>query len=226
MFVRYRPIVCLPLLLAALPAVADDLKVNEQDSIVAVITHKAGVGARLAHNHLIAATDYQLRLDFDPGQPLATRAELTARTEKLDADSAALQQKWFPRIQELGILDEPFAEMSQKDRGKVREAMLGKKQLDAQKFPELKARITGVEEQPAKIGKVEFPYTATLALEVHGKTVEKPLAARFDAGGERALEGVGTFKFSDFGIEPYSAMLGAVKNEDTFHVFVHLKGDE
>ncbi len=29
---------------------------------------------------------------------------------------------------------------------------------------------------------------------------------------------LGTFDFTDFGIKPYSAFLGAVKNQDAFHV--------
>jgi hypothetical protein len=34
----------------------------------------------------------------------------------------------------------------------------------------------------------------------------------------------GTLHFSDFGIDPYSTLLGAIRYRDEFHVFAHLVG--
>ncbi len=51
----------------------------------------------------------------------------------------------------------------------------------------------------------------------------KPVPARYElADGILTIEAIGAFNFTDFGIKPYSAFLGAVKNEDEFHVYVNL----
>ena len=85
--------------------------------------------------------------------------------------------------------------------------------------------VTAVEEEATTHGGVAFPYAATLELEVRGKKVAKPVAARYQlADGTLTVEAVGAFRFTDFGIEPYSAFFGAVKNEDEFHAFVSLTG--
>ena len=41
--------------------------------------------------------------------------------------------------------------------------------------------------------------------------------------GLLTIEAVAVAKFSDFGIRPYSALLGAVKNLDEFHLFLSLR---
>ena len=64
---------------------------------------------------------------------------------------------------------------------------------------------------------------ATLAFTVHGKTVKRECPANIvvEENGLK-VDAVGAFKFSEFGIKPYSAMAGAVKNADEFHLFVKI----
>ena len=50
---------------------ADDFIIDGENSIFAVITHKAGIIARLAHNHLIYAQDYDADLTID-GDDIST----------------------------------------------------------------------------------------------------------------------------------------------------------
>lgn len=212
----------LPLVPAA-TAGADELEIIAEDSIFAVVTHKAGLGARLAHNHLIAAAGYEATLAFDPDQPGEASFTLTTPAADLVVDDKKLQERWYPHLEALGILDQPFGDVDDKDRGKIREAMLGKGQLDAESSKQLTAEITAVSEEAQTLGETKFPHTVTLALEVQGKKVEKNVAARHKVeDGILTIEAAGTFAFTDFGIEPYSAFLGAVKNEDVFHLYVHL----
>ncbi len=213
---------------------AEEIEIVRDGSIFAVITHKAGFASGAAHNHLVAAAGYQATLSFDDGAPLATRFELVQASDRLIVDPWELEQAWYPRLEELGILDQAFSEVAGGDRQKIRESMLSKGQLDAAGFPEISARITEVREQAVTHGGVvapearqrnTFPYAATLELEIRGKTVAKPVAARYQlADGALNVEALGTFNFIDFGIKPYSAFLGAVKNQDAFHVYVNLKG--
>ena len=219
-----RQLLAIALMLTMPDLAAEEIEISADDSIFAVITHKAGLASGVAHNHLVTAADYQATLGFDDGAPLSTRFELRQASKKLVADPWEMAQAWYPRFEELGILDEAFTEVSAKDREKIRKSMLAKGQLDAAGSPEIVARITEVREQAATHGGVDFPYAATLELTIRGKTVAKPVAARYElVDGTLTIESLGAFKFTDFDIKPYSAFLGAVKNQDGFHVYVSMK---
>lgn len=227
-----RRLLAIALMLTMPDLAAEEIEISKEDSIFAVITHKAGLASGVAHNHLVTAADYQATLSFDDGAPLTTRFELRQASDKLMADPWEMAQAWYPRFEELGILDEAFTEVSAKDREKIRKSMLAKGQLDAAGHPEIVARITEVREQAATHGNAvapearernTFPYAATLELTIRGKQVAKPVAARYElVDGALTIEALGAFNFTDFGIKPYSAFLGAVKNQDGFHVYVSL----
>ena len=60
-----------------------------------------------------------------------------------------------------------------------------------------------------------------MRLTIHGKTIERRLPATFRvADGVLSAEIVGELRFEEFGIEPYSTMLGAIRNDDRFHLYV------
>ena len=209
------------LLLLPTPApIAGGLSVVPDESIVAIVTHKAGFASGLAHDHLIAASDYEARLKFDPASPTSTRFEFRAKAEALLADDPDLQKKWYPRLETLEILSEPFAKVSDKNRAKIHGSMLGKKQLDAERFPEISGSISKVvdAEDP------DFPYLVTITLDVHGQRVQREIRGRYEQTENGVdLEAVGEFRFTDFGIKPFSAFLGAVKNRDNLHLYVRLR---
>ena len=209
---------------SAAEASADELRVT--DTLIAVVTRKAGVGARLAHDHLIVAIDPRVALRFDPQTPLAAQFDLDFAVQDLTVDPAELQKIWGERLLELGVLDEPYGKLSEKNRGKIRRAMLGEEQLHAEAHPQIRARLGAVRAQASERGSQLFDYELDLTLEVRGAEVTQPTVARWWVDevdeGRHHFEAVGSFRFSDFGIEPYSALLGAVRNDDTFYVFLRL----
>jgi hypothetical protein len=197
--------------------------VDPAQSVFAVVTHKTGVAAALAHNHFVYAREYTCEIQ-QPGDALESgQFNLTFPTTNLVADDPAAKTKWYPRIEALRILDEPFPEISEKDRAKIRETMLSKEQLDAAQFPDIRAEVKGIKAAASKHGKLECTHNVTLALTVHGKTVEHEVPVRIEVSGDTAkVEGAGKFAFTEFGIKPYSAMMGAVKVTDGFDVYVNL----
>lgn len=220
-----RRLALLAAVFAFTPAAAEEIAIRDKESVLAIITHKGGFAAGRAHNHLIVAAGYEAQLGLDPAEPLAASFTLDLAARDLAVDPWDAEQAWYPRLEALGVLDEAFSEVAEKDREKIRKSMLGDEQLDAAKHPRISARLTAVEEGSTTHGGVAFPYVARLALEVHGQRVEKPVAARYGiADGTLTVEALGTFRFTDFGIEPFSAFFGAVKNEDAFHVYVNLQG--
>jgi polyisoprenoid-binding protein YceI len=203
------------------PARAEELRVDAAHSVFAVVTRKAGVAAAFAHDHLITAPRATVQLAFDAADPGATRATWSSSVESLEFDPPGPRARLEARLHEIGIGPADLPSVSATDRKKVREAALGKSQLDAAGFPELKAELLGLE--PATKASGAFTWTAKLRFTVRGKSVEHPLTARFeDKGGKLTAEAYGDFLFSEFGIEPYSAALGAIRNEDRFFVYVAL----
>jgi polyisoprenoid-binding protein YceI len=202
-------------------ALAADLQVDAANSVFAVLTRKAGVAAGLAHDHLITAPGAAATLQFDPAQPEATRATLKLEVANLEFDAPGPRSRLAGRLSELGIGPKELPPVSASDRRKVREAGLGEDQLDAAASPALEAELLGLGK--AAMANGAFAWTAKLRLTIRGKSVERPLATRFESSdGKVTAEAWGEFKFSDFGIEPYSAALGAVRNDDRFFVYVSL----
>jgi polyisoprenoid-binding protein YceI len=206
---------------AATSAGAAELRIDPARSTFAVLTRKAGVASGFAHDHLITAPKAALALSFDPADPAATRATFDVEVAKLEIDPPGPRARLEARLHQLGIGPADLPSISIADRKKVREAALSDRQLDAAAHPALRAELLGLEKSAKPEG--DFAWTAKLRLTLRGKSVERPLATRFEsAGGQVTAEAFGEFKFSDFGIEPYSAALGAIRNDDRFYVYVAL----
>ena len=201
---------------AALPAEA--YAIDAERSLFAVLTHKAGIGSGLAHDHLVVAPRPTVELRFDPAQPEATSFRFAVAVETLEIDAAAARSAWKGRFRELGMHSGELPPVGDSDRLKVRTAMLGASQLDAEKFPEIRAEVAGLVRRAAAPA---AGWNVRLRLTIRGRTVERELPATWSAaGGDVTAEVVGTFLFSEFGIEPYSTMFGAIRNDDRFHLYV------
>jgi hypothetical protein len=201
----------------------DTLGVDRRRTILAVVVRTAGLAARFAPDHLIHAGDHELTLVLDPERPQEARFSGRIPVEGLVVDDPDLQREVEERLVELGLLDDPYDEMSSGDRDRVRRSMLGEGQLHAAGFPWIQVEVEEV--QPSEADPA-FPWTVRAALTIREARVEIPFSARLDGSGVRArVEAFGSARFSDFGIEPYRAFLGAVRNRDEFHLYLRLETD-
>ena len=209
---------------SAASAATQNYNIALSESVFAVVTHKAGVGSALAHDHFIYPSQYKSDISVDPAHPEQARFRMQFPVTALVVDDPQAKTRWFPEIKAAGILDHPFPEVSEKDRAKIREHMLDEGQLDAQRFPEISAELKSITEKKSDTGGKGLGYEVSVALTAHGKTVERPFLVNIEQTGDTArVKGFGSFKFTDFGIKPFSAFLGAVRNQDLFHVFVDMK---
>lgn len=208
----------------AAAAVAPAWSVDLGRSHFSVLTRKAGPAARLAHDHLVVARAPRVELAFDPSAPEAARLSVTIPVQSLDVDPPAARQARSARLRELGLLDADLPAVDEGDRGKVREAMLDEAQLDAARFPTVTAEVTGLTRRGGGEGaRVALGWDATVRLTVRGRTIEKKVPARWElVDGELHAEAVAEARFTEFGIEPYSAFFGAVRNADLFHFVVEI----
>lgn len=175
---------------------------------LAVKTWKTGAGASLAHDHVVRAPKFSGKAALDDsGKPESLSLELTVEASALIADEPEDRRKYH-------LPNKPVPE---DDRKKVKEAMLSDEQLDVAKFPTIGFVVTKVYREES--GALQCLGKLTL----HGVTKELlfPITVKT---GDRQVDGDASvrFKTSDFGIKPYSAALGFIRNKDEVELMVHL----
>lgn len=177
-------------------------------SALAVKTWKTGAGSSLAHDHVVRAQTFSGKVSLDDAaKPESLQLELVVEVASLIPDEPETRRKYH-------LPNKPVPE---NDRKKVQEAMLGDEQLDAAKFPTISFVVSKVyrEESGALrcLGK----------LTLHGVTKELQFPITIKSG-DRQVEGDAQVRFrtSDFGIKPYSAALGLIRNKDEVELQVHL----
>ncbi|MEY4064929.1 MAG: hypothetical protein RIR26_1137 [Pseudomonadota bacterium] len=201
-----------------------EFALKPEDSVFAIVTRKKGVASAFAHNHFIAARQFDAKLKADPSQLNKGEFQFKTKAADLEVDRSDLQKRWFPVVQSMGWLAQPFESLSDSNRETIRENMLDEGQLNERKFPEITARVEKISDTPATVGEKKFSKQATVAITIRGATVTREFATNLTLQGQELLaEAAGTLKFSDFGITPYSAMMGAVGNEDTFALLVNFR---
>jgi len=197
----------------------DTLQIVEDETLLAVVIRTTGLAARFAPDHLIHASEYDLLLVLDPEAPEEARFTASIPVARLVVDDHTVKREVEDRLLELAILEDPYDEMSEDDRESVRASMLAEDQLDADRHPSIEVEAVSI----SSSGEDDFPWTVTGALTVRGVRVEAPLRARMERDGNRIrIEAFGAFRFTDLGIEPFSAFLGAVRNRDEFHLYMDL----
>lgn len=201
-----------------------DFSVKQDDSVFAIVTYKSGLAAKLAHNHFIAARQFNATVSADPSQLNTGKFTFTAKVKELEFDRTDLQKRWYPTVQALGWLNEPFAALKDSDRETIRKNGLAADQLNAEKFSEVQALLESLTDTPSKVGAKSFAKKASVAVTIHGQTVKRDFPANVTLQGqELTVEAVSDFRFTEFGIKPYKALMGALGNDDKFSMLVSFR---
>lgn len=171
-------------------------------------TWKTGAGASMAHDHVVRATKFSGKGSLDDsGNPESLKLELTVDVASLLPDEPETRKKYYL----------PNTPVPEKDRKKVLENMIGDEQLDAAKFPSITFVVSKVYREDS--GALQCLGKLTL----HGVTKELLFPIKVKTG-DRQVEGDAQvrFKTSDFGVKPYSAALGLIRNKDEVELVVHV----
>ena len=213
------------LILAGRSTFADTYSIDKDKSVFAVITHKAGYASALAHDHFVFPEEYDTEITLENEQKIVDgRFSITFSVENLIVDDQSAEAKWFPRIKALGIKEDPFPEVSDNNKGKIRDAMIDKGQLDAASYPTILAKATAIKQRNNKENESDgITHTVSVEATIHGKKIVKDFPAKIVLDNDTlSVETFKEYRFTEFGIKPYSAFLGAVKNQDRFHIYVNL----
>ncbi len=179
--------------------------IDGKKSVLAVQVFKAGAAAALAHDHVIHATAMSGSITVDAANPSLAKVEVTVPTKSLVNDDPKVRKQY-------GVV----TDISDDDKATVLEHMQAEGQLDIAKFPTITFVSTSATGSGNKL-------TLNGRLTLHGVTKDISLPIEATIKGN-TIDGKGSVKLntSDFGIQPYSAFFGAVKNKDGIVLHVHL----
>ena len=197
-------------------APAPEYTIDSTRSLFAVLTHKAGIASGLAHDHLVVAgrrrpgslsIPQPPRRRASPSPPPSTRWRSTppgrarrgrGASTSSESTPASCRRSPTPTARKCG--PRCWARASSTAR---------------------RSRRSGRRSWRSRAARPASGWVAKLQLTIHGKTVERSLPATWsETEGTLTAEIWGEFRFQEFGIEPYSTMLGAIRNDDRFHLYV------
>lgn len=177
------------------PAAGKVLKIDAALSDVRILVYRGGELARFGHNHVVSSADLQ-GFVLQADDKLASRFDLFLPLDRLIVDDPAM------RAEE----GEGFASaVSEKDRQGTRANMLGEKGLDAAQFPFLQLSGKVAANSPSAL-------TLNININIHGQSRSLTTEANITENAD-GLTVAGSFEVlqSDFGVEPFSALLGRLR---------------
>lgn len=174
---------------------------------VRVFKDPATVAAGVAHDHAIRAATFTGRFTWDAAQPGACQLTVTVPVASLDPDPPALRQA-------VGLP----GTLSDSQRAEIKAHLQAESQLWVARFPTITFQATSC--RPSE-GALEVTGNLTL----RGQTRKVVFTGQFSAddAGFR-LKGSLPVKATDHGFQPYSALLGAVRNQDRMVLHIDLQG--
>ncbi len=182
----------------ALTARGKVYRIDAQLSELRILVYRGGELARFGHNHVISSADMQgfvLRAD----DILASRFDLFVPVNRLIVDDPQI------RAEEGADFS---STVSEADSEGTRRNMLGDKVLDATQFSFL--QLSGI-----LLTANESELTLDVDVSMHGVSRGvQSLAKVAEVSGQLVVSGTFNVRQSDFGIEPFSALLGKLRVED------------
>ncbi|MFL6674421.1 MAG: YceI family protein [Massilia sp.] len=165
--------------------------VSPADSVIAVTVRRAGLLARLGHDHVVAS-----RAIHGFAAPDAARADIAFRADELTVDEPGL-------LREAGVPTRPSAQ----DIEGTRTNMLTHV-LDAKRYTEIRLQATRV-----------APGRLSVAITLHGVSRSVDLPCAIETGpGQVSASGALTLRQTDFGITPFAVGGGLLAVEDEVEV--------
>lgn len=193
--------------LAAAQATTYDLSADSGRLYVVVRAKRGGLLSGLGHDHVVVASRFRGEMTWDPSDPSACDVQLSFPASALVVDPGSARS-WA----------ELDGETSDGDKAKIRDNLLGRRQLEADRFSTVSYQSTGCELQGDLVA-------VQGGLTLHGvtHTVTVPMRIR---PGEDSITASGQFDatHADFGMEPFSAMMGALRNDEGLSFFVDVRG--
>ena len=190
-------------------AAPKDVAFLSNKGVLFVQVYKAPtLAADLSHDHAIQAVGWSGKGTWDPEDYSNCNISISVPVNNLQVDK--------PEIRKLAGIEGTISESMRKD---VKKHMLSDIQLNADKYPMITFESTECEGTgPTMTLKGDFT--------MHGSTKSISIPVTVSDSDGLSLKGSFLVKGTDYGIEPYSAMFGAVGNKDEMKITFDLVAAE
>jgi polyisoprenoid-binding protein YceI len=173
--------------------------------LVQVFKDPDTAAAAMSHDHVVAASGWSGTVTWNPDDLSQCAIDISVPVSELVVDS--------PRLRAAVGLE---GELSASQRGDVKKNMLAKDQLHGDRYGRITYSASRCEASGERV-----LVTGELTIRGQSETVKTKLevsatATRFSASGSFKA------RATDFGFEPFTAMLGALKNQDAMSFSVKL----
>ncbi len=184
---------------------------NDADSLLyAQVWKDDTLLSGFAHDHVIRATGWAGGLTYDPRDAAGCAISFEFLVDDMRNDEPAMRE--FVGLE---------GEIDGGDRETIRENMLSEDQLDVGNYPTISFASTSCEGQGGTDGEL----IVNGGLTVRGVTKNVSVPVNFQIrDGKFYVQGTIDSVHADFGMEPYSAFFGAVKNADAIQMNFDMVG--
>ena len=183
---------------------AVDYRISAADTRIVILVYRAGVLARLGHNHVISTTEVEGAVHFDGAQG-SGRFVLEVPVETLEVDN--------PQLRELQ--DETFdTEPSAANIAGTRDNMLGPQLLESAAYPTVTVR-----------GAAEDLTRAAVTFQVKEHSTEEIVVPLEVTVTEPSIRITGTMELThqELGLTPFSALGGALRVAEVMDVHFDIR---
>lgn len=153
----------------------------------------------LAHDHAIGATGWTGNVTWPVDAGATCKIEITVPVAGLEVDIAGYREK-------AGLDGQ---EVSAEDKAKIKENFSGSRQLDAKNYPNITFKSTA-----CKGAGTAFMIEGDMTLRGQTRKVVVPMTIKTD-GTSFSASGKFTLRGSDYGMPPFSAVGGTLRNQDS-----------
>lgn len=183
--------------------------IEKNNSHLAVRLFKAGIASAFAHDHVVRADEFSGWVIFKKDLPDLFKMEIEAPSASLIADSQKDREKY--KLSSLG----------DDDRSEVNETMKSSSQLHVEKYPKILFSSSKLE----NTDKNNYILTGDFTLHGTTKEIAVPVTINLE---KNVLNIKGEFRFlqSDYGIKPFRAGWGTVRNKDEVLLLLDFRATE
>lgn len=178
---------------------------------VQVFKDTSTIGSGFAHDHVMRADNFLGRVDYNEDDLSACSIAFTLPVTELRVDEAGMRDL-------VGYGDE----ISQGDRTEIRGNMLASDQLNANSYSTIDFESTSCAGDAGDEGIL----IVEGGLTIRGRTANVSIPVRFEINdGQFYAQASFDMNHSEFGMEPYSAFLGSVRNDDPLRFTLDVVGE-
>jgi polyisoprenoid-binding protein YceI len=192
---------------AAAPTVTYGLTPKSNALAVLVKFDRSSLMARLGHDHVVTPTTFTGSVTWNMDDVAQCKVDISFPVTALAVDPSGARAR-------AGL----EGETDDGDKEKIKENLASKAQLDAAAFSSITFTSTGCSGTGGSA-------TVNGTLTIHG--VSKAVSAKMTVtadGSAFSAKGTFTAKHSDFGFTPFSAIAGALKNDELLTFMIDVQG--